>query len=130
MTTPIRELLLKIWEDNDYVLTFQATQEVRDITTELKRVWDIQKPDTNDSRVTGTVLEPLLGYITGFITQLDKDISKEISKESSKEISKEISKETTAQDDGCLWYLEDIKHGAVASRDRIVDWQLETIKNI
>ena len=118
MTTPIRELLLKIWEDNDYVLTFQATQEVRDITTELKRVWDIQKPDTNDSRVTGTVLEPLLGYITGFITQLDKDISKE------------ISKETTAHDDECLWYLEDIKHGAVASRDRIVDWQLETIKNI
>jgi hypothetical protein len=114
MTTPIRELLLKIWEDNDYVLTFQATQEVRDITTELKRVWDIQKPDANDSRVQGAVLEPLLGYFTAFITGLDKD----------------ISRETEKNDEEKLWYLEDIKNAAVKSRNRIVDWQLETIKNI
>jgi len=113
MTTPIRELLLKIWEDNDYVLTFQATQEVRDISTELKRLWDIQNHDITDNRLAGTVLEPLLGYFTAFITDLDKDISRE-----------------TANDGEQLWYLEDIKHGAVASRDRIVEWQLETIKNI
>jgi len=113
MTTPIRELLLKISEDNDYVLTFQATQEVRDIAAELKRVWDIQKPNAKDASVPGAVLEPLLGYFTAFITDLDKDISRE-----------------AANDEEQLWYLEDIKNAAVKSRDRIVEWQLETIKNI
>ena len=113
MTTPIRDLLLKIWEDNDYVLTFQATQEVRNITAELNRLWDIQNHDITDNRLAGTVLEPLLGYFTAFITDLDKDISRE-----------------TEHDGEQLWYFEDIKHGAVKSRDRIVEWQLETIKNI
>jgi hypothetical protein len=114
MTTPIRDLLLKIWEDNDYVLTFQTTQESRDIAIELKRLWDVKPEITiTSSGPAGIVLEPLLGYFTTFITDLDKDISRE-----------------TANDGEQLWYLEDIRHGAVKSRDRIVEWQLETIKNI
>jgi hypothetical protein len=115
MTTPIRELLLKIWEDNDYVLTFQTTQETRDIASELKRLWDVKPEITiTSSGPAGIILEPLLGYLTAFIVDLDKD----------------IEKDKLEDDEAHQCYLEDIKSAAVKSRDRVLDWQLETIKNI
>lgn len=115
MTTPIRELLLQIWEDNDYVLTFQATQEARDIATELKRLWDVKPEITiTSSGPAGLILEPLLGCLTAFIVKLDTG----------------IARDKLEDDEAHLSYLEDIRYAAVKSRDRVVDWQLETIKNI
>ena len=107
------ELLLKIWEDNDYVLTFQTTQETRDIAAELKRLWDV-KADSRDAAPAGLILEPLLGCLTAFIVKLDKN----------------IEKDKLENDEAHQCYLEDIRSAAVRSRDRVVDWQLETIKNI
>jgi len=115
MTTPIRDLLLKIWEDNDYVLTFQTTQETRDIAAELKRLWDVKPEITiTSSGPAGLILEPLLGCLIAFIGKLDKN----------------IEKDKLENDEAHQCYLEDIRSAAVRSRDRIVDWQLETIKNI
>ena len=72
--TEMQQLLLKIWEENDYVLTFQANPEIRAVSDELKRVWLLTEKAEREWKSTD--LEPLLGCLTGFIADLDNDIAK------------------------------------------------------
>lgn len=142
-STEISKLLDNICVDNDYVFAFQTTQEVRDLVVEIKRL--VALTNIIDREWQSTDLEPLLGCLTAFIGTLDTSISREKtliydnknkipsefgSGESEDDGSEEESGSGTKYDDVYVSYLEDIKCGAVRSRDRIVEWQLLMIKKI
>jgi len=138
-STEISRLLDDICRDNDYVFAFQTTQEVRDLVVEIKRL--VALTNIVDKEWQSTDLEPLLGCLTAFIGDLDISISRE--KTLIYENKKQIlggTENSESEDDGSgsetkyndiyVSYYEDIKCGAVRSRDRVVEWQLIMIKKI
>lgn len=143
-STEISRLLDDICGDNDYVFAFQTTQEVRDLVVEIRRI--VALTNITDREWQSTDLEPLLGCLTAFIGDLDISISREktlIYENKNKNPSESGSGEP--EDDGSgsgseylqsyydnehISYLEDIKCGAVKSRDRVVEWQLMMIKKV
>ena len=139
----ISKLLDDICVDNDYVFAFQTTQEVRDLVVEIRRL--VALTNIADREWQSTDLEPLLGCLTAFIGALDISISREKTlvyenkhkipsdygnSESEDEGSGEESGTGHKYDDVYVSYLEDIKCGAVKSRDRVVEYQLMMIKKI
>lgn len=134
ITTEVSQLLDKICEENDYVLAFQTTQEVRDLAAEIKRLAALT--NIAEKEWQSTDLEPLLGVLTAFISGLDISISLEKTRvyENKNKIPSEYeddgSGSETKYDDVYVSYLEDIKSGAVRSRDRVVEYQLMMIKKI
>ena len=130
----ISRLLDEICRDNDYVFAFQTTQEVRDLVVEIKRL--VALTNIVDKELQSNDLEPLLGVLTAFITDLDISISLEKTRvyENKNKIPSEYeddgSSSETKYDDVYVSYLEDIKSGAVSSRDRVVEYQLMMIKKI
>jgi len=135
----IQGILNKICEDNDYVLDFQTTQEVRDLAAEIMRLAALTS--IYEREWHSTDLEPLLGVLTAFIIDLDTSISREKaivqentnkiqnrSQGSGAEDSTELGSEDFAKyNNGNISYLEDIKSGAVRSRDRVAEYQLMMI---
>ena len=134
-SSDMRQLLLKIWEENDYVLTFQANPEIRAVSDELKRVWLLTEKVEREWKSTD--LEPLLGCLTGFIVDLDNDIAKRYellcdgnSGNTETAVNNEENEEHASEEDDQIHYLKTIKSAAVRSQDRVVEWQLEMIKKI
>ena len=129
-SSDMRQLLLKIWEDNDYVLTFQATPEIRAVSDELKRVWSLTEIAAREWKSTD--LEPLLGCLTEFIADLDNDIAKRYELlcggNADTAENEEDNEEHAGEEDNQIHYLKTIKSATVKSRDRVVEWQLEMIK--
>ena len=132
ITREISELLDEICRDNDYVLAFQTTQEVRNIAAEIKRLSAL----TNivEKEWLSTDLEPLLGCLTALIEDLDISISREktlvYENKNPSESEDDCSSSESKYDNVYVSYLEDIKCGAVSSRDRVVEYQLIMIKKI
>lgn len=134
VNTETMKMLDKICSDNDYLLTFQARPETKNLATEIVRLEKMTKSCT--TVIKSTDLEPLLGYLSAFIISSDTWIAKRIDKIHKIKHSGPIIPDTKRgkyelDEDEDIQYYEDelsyeidIRDIIIKSRDQLVDYQM------
>ena len=101
-----KKLIDEICNDNDYILTFQTTQEVRNLVHELIELRDDKIDNINN----------VYNAVIIMIERLNDDIKRELLNDNKSERVSRID------------YFEEILYGLTTSQKRLDDFKLNNLK--